>query len=155
MPIKVGENGRKLHTSSVRTRLLSLLETYDGEWFTMDRLEVEHSDRFGPVNRGTLERAIWRELEEVDAVIVWRIVRDLNEHMPGGRGGRLQVRVEAGPVLGAEYLAGKQRHPLPPGDPRHGTRNGYSNLGCRCEECREENRLNTERHNAKKAAAHG
>lgn len=25
---------------------------------------------------------------------------------------------------------------LAKGDPRHGTRNGYSNLGCRCESCR-------------------
>lgn len=23
-----------------------------------------------------------------------------------------------------------------PGDPRHGTANGYSNLGCRCDKCR-------------------
>lgn len=26
--------------------------------------------------------------------------------------------------------------PLAPDDPRHGTSNGYGNLGCRCEECR-------------------
>jgi hypothetical protein len=25
---------------------------------------------------------------------------------------------------------------LPPDDPRHGTDNGYRNLGCRCDECR-------------------
>ena len=30
---------------------------------------------------------------------------------------------------------------LAPDDPRHGTTNGYSNLGCRCDECREANRL--------------
>ncbi len=26
---------------------------------------------------------------------------------------------------------------IPPGDHRHGTGNGYINLGCRCDECRE------------------
>lgn len=31
--------------------------------------------------------------------------------------------------------------PLPPDDPRHGTTNGYGNLGCRCDACREANRL--------------
>lgn len=25
---------------------------------------------------------------------------------------------------------------LEPGDPRHGTENGYGNQGCRCDECR-------------------
>lgn len=25
---------------------------------------------------------------------------------------------------------------LPPNDPRHGTANGYNNLGCRCQPCR-------------------
>ena len=29
---------------------------------------------------------------------------------------------------------------LAPGDPRHGTANGYGNQGCRCDECREANR---------------
>lgn len=32
--------------------------------------------------------------------------------------------------------------PLPPGDPRHGTTNGYGNLGCRCDACREAHRIN-------------
>ncbi len=27
-------------------------------------------------------------------------------------------------------------HPLPYGDPKHGTLNGYGNLGCRCPDCR-------------------
>lgn len=31
---------------------------------------------------------------------------------------------------------------LPADDPRHGTPNGYSNLGCRCAACKEANRLN-------------
>lgn len=31
---------------------------------------------------------------------------------------------------------------LPPDDPRHGTTNGYGNLGCRCGACREANRKN-------------
>lgn len=29
---------------------------------------------------------------------------------------------------------------LPPGHPAHGTTNGYGNLGCRCDDCREANR---------------
>lgn len=34
---------------------------------------------------------------------------------------------------------------LEPDDPRHGTTNGYGNLGCRCDRCREAHRIN---HNA-------
>lgn len=30
---------------------------------------------------------------------------------------------------------------LPDDDPRHGTPNGYNNLGCRCPECREAQRI--------------
>ena len=30
---------------------------------------------------------------------------------------------------------------LEPDDPRHGTYNGYINLGCRCEPCREAHRV--------------
>lgn len=30
---------------------------------------------------------------------------------------------------------------LPDDDPRHGTANGYGNLKCRCDRCREANRL--------------
>lgn len=30
---------------------------------------------------------------------------------------------------------------LPPGDPRHGTTNGYGNHCCRCDACREANRV--------------
>ena len=44
---------------------------------------------------------------------------------------------------------------LPPDDPRHGL-NGYTNLGCRCAECRaanaESNRLGRERRAAQLAA---
>lgn len=36
-------------------------------------------------------------------------------------------------------MAGKE---LAPDDPRHGTRNGYGNLGCRCDACREAHRQN-------------
>lgn len=31
---------------------------------------------------------------------------------------------------------------LPDGDPRHGTTNGYGNHGCRCDACKEANRIN-------------
>ena len=37
---------------------------------------------------------------------------------------------------------------LSPDDPRHGTANGYSNLGCRCAACREANRVNHARYMA-------
>ncbi len=30
-------------------------------------------------------------------------------------------------------------HPLPYGDPRHGTANGYTNLRCRCPDCQAAN----------------
>lgn len=35
----------------------------------------------------------------------------------------------------------RERPPLAPDDPRHGTTNGYGNLGCRCDPCREANRV--------------
>lgn len=35
-----------------------------------------------------------------------------------------------------------REHGLTPGDPRHGTLNGYGNLGCRCNDCR---RVNSKR----------
>lgn len=37
----------------------------------------------------------------------------------------------------AQHLEGvRTEMSLSPGDPRHGTANGYSNLGCRCDACR-------------------
>lgn len=33
---------------------------------------------------------------------------------------------------------------LAPNDPRHGTKNGYGNIGCRCALCREANRISLE-----------
>ena len=30
----------------------------------------------------------------------------------------------------------RPKAPLEPDDPRHGTTNGYGNLGCRCDACR-------------------
>lgn len=35
----------------------------------------------------------------------------------------------------AQGAATRRRRGLPEGDPRHGTENGYSNRGCRCEAC--------------------
>lgn len=46
---------------------------------------------------------------------------------------------------GRRRRVGPGRITLAPDDPRHGTTNGYSNLGCRCEPCREAHRVN---HNA-------
>lgn len=42
------------------------------------------------------------------------------------------------PIEGEEW-----RWTLPPDDPRHGTGNGYRNLGCRCDRCREAHRVET------------
>jgi hypothetical protein len=42
---------------------------------------------------------------------------------------------------------------LPPGDPRHGSRNGYVNYGCRCPECRAANRAKERERIAKRRAA--
>lgn len=38
--------------------------------------------------------------------------------------------------VAAEPPVAEARQPLAADDPRHGTRNGYTNLGCRCEACR-------------------
>ena len=40
----------------------------------------------------------------------------------------------------------RQQNELAPDDPRHGTTNGYGNLGCRCEACREAHRQNHNRY---------
>lgn len=43
-----------------------------------------------------------------------------------------------------------RRRGLPPGDPRHGTVNGYGNLGCRCQPCRDANAAEVRRRNAER-----
>jgi len=40
----------------------------------------------------------------------------------------------------------REREPIAEDDPRHGTPNGYGNLGCRCAPCREANRINHKRY---------
>lgn len=35
----------------------------------------------------------------------------------------------------------RRRKPMGADDPRHGTTNGYGNLGCRCDACKEANRV--------------
>lgn len=40
------------------------------------------------------------------------------------------------------------RHVLGPDDPRHGTHNGYDHYGCRCDACRNANRLHAKRQRA-------
>lgn len=40
----------------------------------------------------------------------------------------------------------RRHEPLAPDDPRHGTTNGYGNLGCRCDACREAHRKNHNRY---------
>ena len=40
-------------------------------------------------------------------------------------------------MVGAAVMSrASMRGKMLPGDPRHGTVNGYSNLGCRCDKCR-------------------
>ena len=40
-------------------------------------------------------------------------------------------------MVGAAVMSrASMRGKMLPGDPRHGTVNGYVNLGCRCDECR-------------------
>ncbi len=43
-------------------------------------------------------------------------------------------------------------HPLPYGDPRHGTANGYTNLGCRCPDCQTSNARRSQRGRSDRAA---
>lgn len=40
----------------------------------------------------------------------------------------------------------RETMPLADDDPRHGTTNGYGNLGCRCDACRKANRENHARY---------
>lgn len=73
----------------------------------------------------------------------------LIERRPGGRlivsalelanRERLAERQRAYYKANRERLAERRRErqrELPPGDPRHGTLNGYTNWRCRCESCR-------------------
>ena len=39
-------------------------------------------------------------------------------------------------------MAERSARELAPDDPRHGTTNGYGNLGCRCEPCTAAHRVN-------------
>ena len=59
----------RTHKNSVRSRLLDLLQAYDGEWFTLRALRFEYSQRFGPVKKDTLSRAVHKELEAADCEI--------------------------------------------------------------------------------------
>jgi hypothetical protein len=58
--------------------------------------------------------------------------------------------------LSDEYKKRRARaavSPLPPGDPRHGTRNGYTNLLCRCDKCRRAWALYVQSQKLRRAAA--
>ena len=52
--------------TSVRTRLMDLLETFNGEWLNLGQLEHEYSERFGPVKRETIRRTVYRILRQDD-----------------------------------------------------------------------------------------
>lgn len=45
------------------------------------------------------------------------------------------------PTMQSRTKPSRMKTELGPQDPRHGTTNGYGNLGCRCERCREANRI--------------
>ncbi len=66
----------KLQKNSVRSRVLDLLQTFDGDWFTIRGLRVEYSARFGSVKLDTLRRAVQTELTS-DECEVW--VRTRND----------------------------------------------------------------------------
>ena len=51
------------------------------------------------------------------------------------RGCRCRPCVDANSRQAMSCQAAMRERGLPPGDPRHGTLNGYANWGCRCEAC--------------------
>ncbi len=50
-------------------------------------------------------------------------------------------------------MAERSARELAPDDPRHGTTNGYGNLGCRCEPCTAAHRVNHQAYMLKQRAA--
>ena len=69
MTLRPGE-----HVNSVKRRMMDLLETHPGDWFSIDQLVVEYSERFGEVKLDTLRRAVFRELEQDDCGMFVRYV---------------------------------------------------------------------------------
>ena len=62
----------------MRSRVLDLLQTFDGDWFTIRGLRVEYSARFGPVKLDTLRRAVQTELTSDECEVWVRTRHDLN-----------------------------------------------------------------------------
>jgi hypothetical protein len=54
------------HETSVKARLIDLLETYPEQWFSIKDLVDEYSERFGPVKVDTIRQAVFRELGRRD-----------------------------------------------------------------------------------------
>lgn len=54
------------HKTSVKARLMDLLETHPGQWFSIRDLVEEYSLRFGPVKLDTMRQAVFRELGRDD-----------------------------------------------------------------------------------------
>ena len=54
------------HETSVKARLIDLLDTYPGRWFSIKDLVEEYSERFGPVKVDTIRQAVFRELGRDD-----------------------------------------------------------------------------------------
>lgn len=72
----------RTHKNSVRTRLLDLLQAYDGEWFTIRALWLVYSERFGPVKLATLRRAVQTELSANDCELWVRTRKDTESASP-------------------------------------------------------------------------
>lgn len=53
-----------LQEDSLPAALVDVLETFDGEWFTTDRLLAEVSNRRKGLETRTLERAVFRLVEK-------------------------------------------------------------------------------------------
>ena len=78
------------HETSVKQRLLDLLETFEGDWFSIENLVNEYSGRFGEVKMDTLRQAIFRELRRDDCVMFVRYI-ELREDLGGPPHRHLEV----------------------------------------------------------------
>lgn len=63
-----GRPQRSYEANSVRSRLMDLLTTCEGEWMTTSDLVSEYSERFGEVNPRTLRRTLYRIMERREDV---------------------------------------------------------------------------------------
>ena len=81
------------HETSVKVRLIDLLETFEGDWFSIESLVVEYSERFGEVKMDTLRQAVFRELKRDDCVMFVRYVVTARDPSGGAGGAHRHVEV--------------------------------------------------------------